>query len=107
MTARKFCVYAWTNTTAKTFSLLIAVTAIGGLCLTTTAQAQTHGGAAGSPGSAPSSSAPSPTVSVPAQPGPTTNPSSSNTVGQSPEAPVSPSTPGVGSSVYGSGAGTH
>jgi hypothetical protein len=107
-TSRKPCVYAARNTIIrKTVLGLIAATGIGSLCLTG-AQAQTggHGGGAAGSSASPSSSAPSPTVNVPAQPGPTTNPSGSNTVGQSPEAPVSPSTPGAGSSVYGSGSGS-
>jgi hypothetical protein len=109
--AHKTSVYAARSTIitkavfSKTVRGLIAATAIGGLYLTA-AQAQTGGHAASSSGSSPRSSAPPPTVTVPAQPGPTFNSSSPNTMTQSPETPVSPSTPGVGSSVYGSGSGT-
>jgi hypothetical protein len=110
-TARKSRVYAARRAIIirKTIRGLIAATAIGGLCLTG-AQAQTGGHAAGSSASSARSSAPPPTISVPAQPGPTLNSSSPNTMTQSPETPVSPATPGVGSSVYGSGSsgsGTH
>jgi hypothetical protein len=92
-TARKSSVYA-ARIISETALGLIAVAAIGFLCLAA-AQAQTSGHAAGSSATSPSSSAPPPTVSVPAQPGPNLNSSSPNTMSQSPEAPVSPSTPGV------------
>ncbi len=103
-TARKSGGYA-ARIISETAMGLIAVAAIGFLCLAA-AQAQTGGHAAGSSAASPAASSPPPAVSVPAQPGPTFNSSNPNTMTQSPEAPVSPSTPGVGSSVYGSGSGT-
>ena len=103
-TARKSSGYA-ARIISETALGLLAAAAIGFFCLAA-AHAQTGGHAAGSSAAAPPASAPPPAVSVPAQPGPTFNSSSPNTMTQSPEAPVSPSTPGVGSSVYGSGSGT-
>jgi hypothetical protein len=104
-TAHKFRVYANRSTIIpKTFLGLIAATVIGGLCLTG-ARAQTGVHAAGSSASSPRSSASPLVANVPAQPGPTFNSSSPNTMTQSPEAPVSPATPGVPTSVFGSGSG--